>query len=78
MLCSVCENIQYDELDTGYAAVPGYLHHKNYSELESCADCDFCKVINTNIKNAGLEKHTLWQEQQIYLRLIPSSTGIVR
>lgn len=79
MLCSICENIQYDDLDqerndTGY---PGHPHHRNFAELQSCLDCDFCRVVTADIAlNQALKVQSQWQEQHIYLRVIPSSTAI--
>ena len=71
MLCEVCENIDFDELHRGTTPKgTGYLHHRNYAELASCLECDFCRAI---VREAALKPKAEWRFRQIYLRVFPSS-----
>ena len=76
MLCDICENIQYDDMtqENDENQFPGYPHHQTYAELQSCSDCEFCRLVTVDIAaNGALESR---QEQRIYLRIFPSSTAV--
>lgn len=75
MLCTVCEELPYDDLYDG-KEFPGYPHHQNYAELQSCSNCEFCTNLTLNISSdERLQLDPSWQGQQIFLQIFPSSTA---
>ncbi|KAL8694628.1 MAG: hypothetical protein Q9218_000723 [Villophora microphyllina] len=84
MLCKVCKGIQFDDLifddlihDFGNRRCRGYPLHCNFAELQSCLDCDFCKLVVSHILlDSFLEDDKGWQDQGIYLPIFPSSTSM--
>lgn len=78
MLCTVCEELAYDDLVLEYdgKGFPEYPHHRNYAELQACSHCEFCLNLTLNISSdEQLQLDSSWQGQQIYLRIFPSSTA---
>ena len=79
MLCSYCKGIQYDELfkppnDWAFLGQP---HHRNYDELRSCSNCEFCRMITQDtLVNPRLLRIRQRRDQQIYLRIYPSYTTL--
>lgn len=82
------DQLDAEPTESGYY---GYPHHASFAELAACGDCDFCiavvDYVAANADNALSNRPRYsklvvdheagsWQQNQLYMRIFPSSTGI--